>query len=143
MYPTPFIEPCSVGTVKQSPAPQHHSPAALRNPPRLIQVSCADASEPIADNAPTAPTRAIARTFMVVPPQANAPLGRWFLKRRYSSFAVAVLVELPLTNNSPRIEGNFTAGTAFDRACAFSTLDPRVSRRVSALTTCRSLRCAW
>src|SRR6266516_3047639 len=139
----PFMETFSPGMVKQSPAPQHHSPAALRNPPRLIQVSCADASEPIADNAPTAPTRAIARTFMVVPPQANAPLGRWFLKRRYASFAVAVLVELLLTNDSPRIQGNFTAGTAFDRACACLTLDPRASRRVPALTACRSLRCAW
>src|SRR5215472_16970791 len=33
----------SPGTMKQSPSPQHHSPAALRCWPREIQLSCAEA----------------------------------------------------------------------------------------------------
>src|SRR6266540_3900509 len=33
------------GTTKQSPSPQHHSPAALRCPPRWIQLSWAEAGE--------------------------------------------------------------------------------------------------
>jgi hypothetical protein len=32
-------------TTKQSPAPQHHSPATLRKPPAEIQLSCANAGE--------------------------------------------------------------------------------------------------
>src|SRR5262245_8402295 len=32
---------CSEGMTKQSPSPQHHSPAALRWPPREIQLSWA------------------------------------------------------------------------------------------------------
>src|ERR1051326_2111183 len=67
----PFMETFSLATVKQSPAPQHHSPAALRNPPRLIQVSCADASEPIATKVPTKPTSATDRGVMTVPPRAK------------------------------------------------------------------------
>src|SRR2546430_11968853 len=35
----------SFGTTKQSPSPQHHSPAALRWPPREIQLSWAKVSE--------------------------------------------------------------------------------------------------
>src|SRR5215471_13493818 len=34
----------SFGTTKQSPSPQHHSPAALRWSPRLIQLSWAKVS---------------------------------------------------------------------------------------------------
>src|SRR5215831_4221880 len=34
----------SFGTTKQSPSPQHHSPAALRWPPREIQLSWAKVS---------------------------------------------------------------------------------------------------
>src|SRR2546428_10879568 len=33
------------GTTKQSPSPQHNSPAALRCPPRWIQLSWAEAGE--------------------------------------------------------------------------------------------------
>src|SRR5262245_16505118 len=40
-YPVAVMCTCSVGTVKQSPSPQHHSPAALRRPPREIQLSWA------------------------------------------------------------------------------------------------------
>src|ERR1051326_1610977 len=75
----PFTETFSLATVKQSPAPQHHSPAALRNPPRLIQVSCADASEPIAKEVPTKPTSATERGIMTVPPRANASPWSRFL----------------------------------------------------------------
>src|SRR5437763_1090236 len=35
----------SFGTTKQSPVPQHHSPAALRWPPREIQLSWAEVLE--------------------------------------------------------------------------------------------------
>src|SRR5438132_565665 len=81
----PFMETFSPGMVKQSPAPQHHSPAALRNPPRLIQRSCADASEPIANTVPTKPTRAIDRSVMAVPPASNAALSLEFLDRHTGS----------------------------------------------------------
>src|SRR6266567_1008867 len=81
----PFMETFSPGMVKQSPAPQHHSPAALRNPPRLIQRSCADASEPIANTVPTKPTRAIDRSVMAVPPASNAALSLEFLDRHIGS----------------------------------------------------------
>src|SRR6266536_2801162 len=77
----PFMETFSPGAVKQSPAPQHHSPAAFRKPPRLIQRSCADASEPIANNAPTEPTSAIDRSVMAVPLRSNAALTSGFLDR--------------------------------------------------------------
>src|SRR5262249_45431509 len=43
---SPVIITRSFGTMKQSPAPQHHSPAALRWLPRLIQESCARVSRP-------------------------------------------------------------------------------------------------
>src|SRR5919201_1915712 len=81
----PFTETFSLGTVKQSPAPQHPSPAALRNPPRLIQESCADASEPIANNVPTKPTSAIDRSVMAVPLRSNAALTSRFLERHTGS----------------------------------------------------------
>src|SRR5215468_10721719 len=43
-YPSPVIMTRSFGTTKQSPSPQHHSPAALRWSPRLIQLSWAKVS---------------------------------------------------------------------------------------------------
>src|SRR5262245_50353952 len=76
----PLTETFSLGTVKQSPAPQHHSPATLRNPPRLIHESCADASEPITPNVATKPTNAIDRTDIAVPPRGNAALPPGFLE---------------------------------------------------------------
>src|SRR5262249_9044002 len=82
----PLTETFSLGMVKQSPAPQHHSPAALRNPPRLIQESCADASEPIANNAPTNPTSAIDRSVMLVPLASNAAHTAGFLDRGITAF---------------------------------------------------------
>src|SRR5260370_34606637 len=81
----PFMETFSPGMVKQSPAPQHRSPAALQNPPRLIQRSCADASDPIANTVPTKPTRAIDRSVMAVPPASNAALSLEFLDRHTGS----------------------------------------------------------
>src|SRR5712691_9976447 len=81
----PLMETFSPGMVKQSPAPQHHSPAALRNPPRLIQRSCADASEPFANTVPTKPTRAIDRSVIAVPPASNAALSLEFLDRHTGS----------------------------------------------------------
>src|SRR6266699_6270775 len=74
----PFMETFSPGMVKQSPA-------ALRNPPRLIQRSCADASEPIANTVPTTPTSAIDRSVMAVPPASNAALSLEFLDRHTGS----------------------------------------------------------
>src|SRR5262249_61007740 len=84
----PLTETFSLGMVKQSPAPQHHSPAALRKPPRLIQESCADASGPIANNAPTNPTSAIDRNVMVVPLASNAAHTAGFLEGEITPFNI-------------------------------------------------------
>src|SRR5215471_6302057 len=99
----PLTETFSLGMVKQSPAPQHHSPAALRKPPRLIQESCADASAPIANNAPTNPTSAIDRSVMVVPLASNAPHTSGFLEVRSPRSAIS----------SAMRRGNFKRADAF------------------------------
>src|SRR6266852_2668871 len=111
----PFMETFSPGMVKQSPAPQHHSPAALRNPPRLIQRSCADASEPIANTVPTKPTRAIDRSVMAVPPASNAALSLEFLDRHTGS-SLALRHRAAAAAAAANGSWNFIRARAFGKA---------------------------
>src|ERR1700724_862546 len=102
----PFMETFSPGMRKQSPAPQHHSPAAFRNPPRLIQRSCADASEPIANDVPTKPTSAIDRGVIAVPPVSNAAFTPEFLAR-HADGLLAISSQQRRTAELPNRPGRF------------------------------------
>src|SRR5262249_22895061 len=73
---------CSDGMTKQSPSPQHHSPAAFLCAPREIQLSWADTSGAKATIENSSSSRALvamAVPFVVVPAAA-------LVRRRYVSF---------------------------------------------------------